>query len=51
MSREGEWAVRIVTREVEHNQIVKGHAKGFERSPIGSKQGKFNLEMQLGGNG
>lgn len=30
--------MRTVTREAEHGQIVKVHAKGFESSPIGSKE-------------
>lgn len=31
----------VMVREVEHGQIVKGHAKTFEQSPIGSKQWKI----------
>lgn len=27
----------MVVREVEHGHSAKGHAKGFEPSPVGSK--------------
>lgn len=29
--------MRMVIREVEHGYTAKGHAKGFEPSPVGSK--------------
>lgn len=31
----------VLTREVEHGQIVRGHAKRSGPAPIGIKQGKF----------
>lgn len=43
--------MRMASREVEHGQIVKGHAKRSEPSLSGSKQGKLNPEIQLVDNG
>lgn len=40
-------ALRMASGEVEHCQIVKGHAKRFEASTTKSKQEKLNPEIQL----
>lgn len=40
-------ATRTVTRQAEHRQAVKGHEKGFELSPTGSKQENFIQKYNL----